>query len=462
MMPRPTDQLYRGAEQIVHRLRQAGHEAFLAGGCVRDLLRGVSPQDYDVATSAPPEQVAALFPETRDVGKQFGVCLVILDGHPYEVATFRTDSVYSDGRHPDSVTYSGPEEDARRRDFTINGMFWDPAEDRVLDFVGGRQDLEGRLVRAIGDPETRFREDHLRLLRAVRFAARLGFAIEERTRRAMESLAPLSGAVSAERLQDELRVILTDRAPAGALRLMDELGMLRAVFPELEEARGCQQPENYHPEGDVFVHSILTVEKLGPHPDFVLALAALLHDIGKPAASRRAGPKRFPEHSEIGRRITYEVCRRLRLSNDETERICWLVDRHMYFKDAPRMKESTLKQLFAAPGFDQLAELHRADALASWGNLECYDYVMEKRRSTPPEEVEPPPLVTGHDLIAMGYEPGPLFGKVLAAVREAQLDGAVRTREEALDLARTKAQEPETAPDARHGWTQMDTDAKGG
>lgn len=440
MIRKPTDSAYRGAEETVRLLRAGGHRALLAGGCVRDLLRGEEPQDYDVATSARPEQVQRIFPSTRPVGAEFGVCIVIMDGRPYEVATFRTDSAYSDGRHPDSVAFSGPEEDARRRDFTINGMFWDPFEDSVLDFVGGRGDLEKGLIRAIGDPQRRFREDHLRLLRAVRFAARFGFAIEERTYGAIESLVELTVRVSAERLGQELRMILTDREPATALRLMDELGMLCVVFPELEDAKGCEQPENYHPEGDVFVHTVLTVEALGAHPDFVLAMAALLHDIGKPEASRLGGPKRFPEHCQIGREMAYQICRRLRLSNEETERICWLVERHLYFKDAPRMKESTLKRLFAEPGFEQLAELHRADALASWGNLEAYEYVMARRRSMPPEETQPPPLITGHDLIEMGYEPGPLFSRVLAAVRDAQLDGEVSTAQQARALARNVAE----------------------
>jgi poly(A) polymerase len=441
MTRRPSDQAYRHAEAIVRRLREAGHEALLAGGCVRDLLRGEPPQDYDVATTARPDEVQALFERTRDVGRQFGVCLVILDGRPYQVATFRTEGAYSDGRHPDAVAFSGAEQDARRRDFTVNGMFWDPVREEVLDYVGGREDLEARLIRAIGDPCERFREDHLRLLRAVRFAARLGFAVEERTRDAARELAGLVSRVSAERLQEELRLILTDRDPAAALRLMDELGMLLELFPELADCKGCEQPENYHPEGDVFVHTILTVEKLGPQPDFQLALAALLHDVGKPEASRLAGPKRFPEHSRIGRDMAYEVCRRLRLSNDETERVCWLVDRHLYFRDAQKMRQSTLKRLFAEPGFDQLAELHRADSLASWGNLDSYGYVMEVRRSTPPEEAEPPPLITGHDLIAMGYAPGPMFARVLTAVRDAQLEGQVTSAEAARALARRLAEE---------------------
>jgi len=442
MTVKPADANYRGAERIVRRLAEAGHLALLAGGCVRDMLLGRQPQDYDIATSATPDRVEALFDDTRSVGKQFGVCLVILEGRSYEVATFRREWGYSDRRRPDGVSFCGPEQDAQRRDFTINGMFFDLLNERVLDFVGGRADLERGLVRAIGDPLERFSEDYLRLLRAVRFAARFGFAIEERTRQAIRALADRAavGPISAERVQQELRIILTDRDPARALRLMHELRMLFVLFPELKDTVGCEQPPNYHPEGDVFVHSILTVEKLGPHPEFELALAALLHDVGKPAASRQAGPMRFPEHARIGERIARRVCERLRLSKESTERVCWLVTRHLYFKDARRMKDSTLKRMFAEPGFWQLAELHRADALASWGNLDDYHYVLERHRNMPPEQVEPPPLINGHDLKAMGYEPGPLFRAVLAQVREAQLNGRISTRGEARELARKIAE----------------------
>lgn len=432
---RPDDPKLAHAAEIVRRLHGAGHRAVLAGGCVRDLLRGEMPKDYDVATSARPDDVEALFPGARTVGRQFGVCLVRSGDDTFEVATFRRDSVYSDGRHPDSVEFCEAEEDAGRRDFTVNAMFWDPVEDELLDYVGGRADLEAGILRAVGDPFARFREDHLRLIRAVRFAARFDFAIEPDTLQALESLAELVVAVSAERLAQELHLILTDRCPSRALRLMDELGMLTVVFPELEDMKGCEQPKNYHPEGDVFVHTLLTVEKLGPYPQFETAMAALLHDVGKPEASRLAGRNFFPEHSRIGRDMTGEVCRRLRLSNEETERICWLVTRHMYFKDARNMRESTLKKLFAEPGFEQLAEVHRADALASWGNLEDYDYVMGRRRGMPPEVADPDPLLTGADLIAMGYEPGPLFRRVLDAVRDAQLDGEVATPDEARALA---------------------------
>ncbi len=439
-MLHPDDYSYRAAVRLVGRLREAGHRALLAGGCVRDMLLGRRPKDYDVATGATPAQVQELFDRTVAVGQQFGVCRVMLGGEWFEVATFRRESGYSDGRHPDQVEFCAPEEDARRRDFTINALFYDPVADEVRDYVGGTEDLERGVVRAVGRPEERFREDHLRLIRAVRFAARFGFLIEEETRRAARDLAHLVVQVSPERLQEELRLILTDEHPAEALRLVDELDMLEHVFPEVEATRGCEQPENYHPEGDVFVHTILTVEKLGPQPDFELAAAALLHDIGKPEASRRAGPKCFPEHCRIGARMAQEVCRRLRISNRETERICWLVERHLYFKDARNMRESTLKRLFAEPGFEQLAELHRADALASWGNLEAYEYVMRRREEMSREEAEPPPLIDGNDLIEMGYEPGPMFGEVLEQVRDAQLEGEVTTPEEARRVARELAE----------------------
>ncbi len=435
MIRKPDSTHYRAAEAIVRRLREAGHQAFLAGGCVRDLLLGAEPKDYDIATSATPDQVRGLFARTEPVGAEFGVVLVMADGQGVQVATFRTETGYSDGRHPDSVSFAELAEDAQRRDFTINGLYWDPESDSVLDLVGGQRDLRRRLVRAIGDPEQRFREDHLRIIRAFRFAARLRFRIHVSTRRALKALAPLAAEVSAERLQQELRIILTDRSPALALRMMDELGILTRLFPELEDAKGCEQPDNYHPEGDVFVHTILTVEKLGPRPDFVAAMAALLHDIGKPEASRRSGPKRFPEHERIGAQMAYQVCRRLRLPKAETERICWLVKRHMYLRDAAKMKDSTLKRLFVEPGFDQLLELHRIDSLASWGRMEHIEHVLAKRRQMSEQEINPPTLINGHDLIERGYKPGRALGKILEAVREMQLQGEIKDRKAALGAA---------------------------
>ncbi len=440
-MLEPCDRHFRGAVDVLRRLRNAGHTAFLTGGCVRDMLLGMTPRDYDIATDAPPVAIEALFDKTHTVGKQFGVCQVWSTGYMYEVATFRRESSYSDGRHPDEVRFCGPQQDARRRDFTVNAMFLDPESKRVLDYVGGRDDLEKKILRAVGEPEDRFREDHLRLIRAVRFSARLGFEIEQRTWDAMRRLGHLVTAVSPERLQQELRIITTDRDPSAALRLMDHLAMLTIVFPELADTRGCEQPRNYHPEGDVFVHTMLSVEKLGPFPEFETAMAALLHDVGKPPASRAGeDPLNFRDHSRIGSRMAARVCRRLRLPNRETQRIRWLVERHLYFKDARNMRDSTLKKLFAEPGFLQLAELHRVDALASWGNLEDYQYVMMRRATMPPEEAEPPRLVTGEDLIEMGYAPGPMFGEVLDRVRDAQLDGEVQRRQAALEMAREQAE----------------------
>jgi len=441
MIRKPGTSHYRDAEAIVRRLQRAGHQALLAGGCVRDLLMGIEPKDYDAATSATPAEVQSLFPHTEPVGARFGVTLVISGGRSFEVATFRTERGYADGRHPDTIGFADVAQDALRRDFTINAIYWDPVSGALIDGVGGQEDLRNGILRTVGDPAQRFREDHLRILRAVRFAARFRFHIEPATRRALEALAPLAVEVSAERLQQELRIMFTDREPARALRLMDELGILCRVFPELEDAKGCEQPENYHPEGDVFVHSILTVEKLGPYPDFVLAMAALLHDIGKPESSRRSGPKRFPEHERIGSEMAREVCRRLKVPRAEADRICWLVKRHMYLKDARKMKDSTLKKLFAEDGFQQLCDLYRADALASWGRLDELEYVLAKRAAMTDAEIDPAPLVDGHDLIRRGFKPGPAFGEVLRAVREMQLQGQLSSREEALAAAQRIAEQ---------------------
>lgn len=440
MLNRPPGPEFLDADYILRCLQRAGHTAQLAGGCVRDVILNRAPRDYDVATSARPEEVERLFERTIPVGRQFGVMLVALGEATYEVATFRSETGYTDGRHPDRVKFCGVREDARRRDFTINAMYWDPIGGQLIDVSGGLADLRDRVVRAVGDPEERFLEDHLRLIRAIRFAARLDFDLAPETRRAIEEHVELSTEVAAERLQQELRVILTDRAPARALRLMDELGMLTHIFPELEAARGCQQPENYHPEGDVFVHTLLTVEKLGPYPDFPVAMAALLHDVGKPPANEGRDDLRFPEHERLGQEITREVCRRLRLPSRETNRICWLVKRHMYFKDADKMKDSTLKNLFAHPGFEQLCEIARADALASWGCLDQLEYVLQKREELTEEEISPPRLIDGHDLIELGYKPGPAFGTILETIREKQLNDELSSRDEALDEAKRIAE----------------------
>lgn len=431
------------AERVVRTLREAGHEALLAGGCVRDLLLGRIPKDYDVATSARPDEVLALWPKALTVGAAFGVVIVTEGAVQTEVATFRAESGYSDGRRPDAVRFTDAQEDARRRDFSINGMFLDPASGEVLDFIGGRADLDAGLIRAIGDPAQRFAEDHLRMLRAVRFAAELGFEIEAETAAAIASLADRIAEVSGERVRDELSRILT-ASPEGrrrGLERADELGLLSVVLPETAALKGTDQPATVHPEGDVFVHTLLCIEKLR-EPTFELALGALLHDVGKPRTFRmREGRMTFYRHQSVGERMARQVAARLRLSTLQRRRVAWLVKNHMLLMHADEMREAKLRRLFAHDGFEELAELYRADCLASGGTAEHYEQIMARYRALGEEEVHPEPLVTGHDLIALGAEPGPVFGQVLDRVYDAQLEGRVTTKEAALELAREALEE---------------------
>jgi poly(A) polymerase len=431
------------AEDIVRRLRAAGHEALLAGGCVRDLLLSRSPKDYDVATSATPREVLALFPKALTVGEAFGVVIVIEDTSEIEVATFRSDAAYTDGRHPDAVAFTDARHDALRRDFTINGMFLDTQTGRVVDYVGGQEDLKAGLIRAIGDPRQRFLEDHLRMLRAVRFASELGFTIDPGTAAAAGELAPKIAGTSGERVAAELERILI-APPAGrrrGLELADELGLLEVLLPEVRAMKGVVQGPDVHPEGDVFVHTLSAVEVLR-EPTLELALATLLHDVGKPrTAVMRDGRWTFYGHAELGEKMAEQVCHRLRLSNYQTGRVTWLVRQHMRLISAGEMREARLKRLFAESGFLDLAELWRADCLASGGTAEGYDALMARYRALEAAGVSPPPLITGHDLIALGLEPGPVFRTILDEVYDAQLEGRARTREEALALARRIAAE---------------------
>ncbi len=439
----------RAATSIVQRLRAEGHAAFFAGGCVRDLLLRRQPLDYDVATSAHPEVVLALFPRTFAVGAHFGVVLVCTEGEDgsetvTEVATFRSDGAYTDGRHPDAVRFSAsPEEDVERRDFTINGMLLDPETlertgdpaQALLDFVGGREDLERQQVRAIGDPLRRFEEDKLRMLRAVRFAARFHFAIEPRTEAAIRALAPKIREVSRERVRDELTRMLTEGAARRAFELLDATGLLQQVLPEVARMQGVEQPPEYHPEGDVWVHTLLLLEKLPAGVASTLAWGALLHDVGKPATFARAPDRiRFNGHVEVGVRIAESILKRLRFSNEETEQILLLIENHMRFGDVKKMKESTLKRFFRLPRFEEHLALHHMDCSSSHGILDLYDYAKERYQAAPAEEVRPALLVTGRDLIAAGYRPGPSFKQMLVAAEDAQLEGAIRTREEGLRL----------------------------
>jgi len=416
------------AANIVRTLRDAGHAAYFAGGCVRDVLMGVEPGDYDIATSAGPEEIRRLFRRTVPVGQQFGVVVVVEGDVQFEVATFRSDGPYADGRHPDTVTFTDVEGDVRRRDFTVNGMMYDPLRDEVLDLVGGRADLEGRLIRAIGDPRKRFEEDKLRLVRAVRFAARLGFEIEPQTASAVRELADTIDRVSPERIAAELKYMLTHPSRADAVRMLDELALLEHILPEITAMKGVEQGPDWHPEGDVFVHTLRCLEETSD-ARWELVLAVLLHDVGKPPT---ADAKGFAAHEKVGGEMASHICRRLRLSNRERDEVVWLVRNHMRFRDARKMKESTLKRLMTETLFEELAELHRIDAVASAGDLTEYDFVMEAYRRF--REAPPPiePLVTGHDLIERGLEPGPHFKDILEELYEAQLEGTFNTRASAL------------------------------
>ena len=441
------------ATTIVETLRQHGFQAYLVGGCVRDLLLQRTPNDYDVATNATPAQVMSIFPETYAVGAQFGVVLVPVpeegqsancaleaSSHPHcvEVATFRSDIGYSDGRHPDEVRFSkDPREDVARRDFTINGMLLDPVNGEVLDYVGGRHDLASGILRTIGEAERRFAEDKLRMLRAVRFAARFGYSIEPATFAAIQKFAEQIRVVSRERVRDELTRMLTEGHARRAFEMLDESGLLQHVLPEISAMHGVEQPPEFHPEGDVFVHTLLLLDYLPQPCPPTLGWGALLHDVGKPATFRVAPDRiRFDNHVNVGVKIAQEICRRLRFSNHDTEQILALVDNHMRFADAMKMKESTLKKFMRLRDFDEHLALHRADCLASHRNLATYEFIRRKRSEIPPEKMRPAPLVTGRDLIAAGHLPGPRFKEILSAVEDAQLDGRLPSRDAALEFVR--------------------------
>jgi len=433
------------AGQICATLRRSGHQAYLVGGCVRDLLLGRDPSDYDISTDARPERVQELFPRSLAVGAKFGVILVVEDGAEVEVATFRSDIGYSDGRHPDHVVYSdSPQEDVRRRDFTINGLLMDPATREVLDFVDGRVDLRAGVVRAIGDPRARFAEDKLRMMRAVRFAARFGFQIEPQTLAAAQALAPHVTQVSPERIREELTKLLIEGAARRGFELLDETGLLAIVLPDVARTKGVEQPPQFHPEGDVWIHTLMMLEGLPPNCSPTLAWGVLLHDVGKPPTfAPAAGPGtriRFDGHVEVGARMAERICRELRFSNDDTEQIETLVANHLRFKDVHQMRQATLKRFVRLPRFGEHLELHRLDCLSSHGSLDAYNFVQQFLKETPPDQVHPPRLVTGDDLKTMGIVPGPRFKEILLAVEEAQLDGQFSDRESALQFARSICQ----------------------
>jgi putative nucleotidyltransferase with HDIG domain len=426
------------AREIIAKLRRAGHQAWLVGGCVRDLLLGIPPKDFDVVTDARPERIVELFPNSGLVGAHFGVVLVRRDGACVETATFRSDSDYADGRRPTGVHFeTDPRQDALRRDFTVNALMMDPDTGHVLDYARGREDLNRRLIRAIGDPDARFREDHLRLLRAIRFAARLGFEIEPVTFEAIRRNHASIQRVSAERVRDELVRILTEGGARRGLEMLDATGLLNDVLPEVAAMKGVEQPPEYHPEGDVWTHTLMLLEQLD-RPSVTLAMGALLHDVGKPPTFRVAERIRFDGHVEAGVELARSILARLRFSREQTEQVIALVANHMRFADAGRMKESTLKRFLRLPHFDEHLELHRIDVLSSNRRLENYELAKRKLQEFSEERLKPKPLITGNDLIAAGYTPGPRFSEILTAVEDAQLEGAITTPEEAMAFVRER------------------------
>ncbi|MBI1977115.1 MAG: CCA tRNA nucleotidyltransferase [Candidatus Omnitrophica bacterium] len=430
------NQSERIATQIVKRLRDKGFQALFAGGCVRDRLMGNPPKDIDIATDALPEQIQTLFPRTVPVGIQFGVILVVEEGAAFQVATFRSDGKYLDGRHPVEVNYSKtPPEDASRRDFTINGLYFDPIAQKILDFVGGREDIQKKIVRTIGDPKARFQEDKLRLLRAVRFASTLEFEIEKETFAALRALADKIAEVSAERVREELVKLLSGGHAERGLALLDETGLLPKILPEVSRMKGVEQPPQFHPEGDVFIHTKMMMGMLDHLPErpAVLAMSTLLHDVGKPPTFRQAPDRiRFDNHDRVGARMARDICHRLRFSNDEIDQIAEGVEKHMDFKNAPKMREATLKRFMRRPTFEWEIEMHRMDCLASHRDLTVYQFLTQKYAEFKKEVPKPKLWVSGDDLIQMGFAPGPRFKEILSAVEDEQLEHHLNSKEETM------------------------------
>jgi len=430
--------MLKAARRIVEKLRLHGHEAFFAGGYVRDILLRRKPGDIDIATSAPPEEVLRIFPRSIRIGARFGVVQVRAYRCAFDVATFRSEGPYQDGRHPSHVVFTGSKQDALRRDFTINGLFFDPIAGRLIDHVGGAADLRRGILRTIGTPMERFREDKLRMLRAVRFACALHFKIAEKTREAICRLAPAILEVSWERIRDELLRILTGPTPGRGLDLLRDMGLLSYILPEVEAMGGVSQPEAFHPEGDVYVHTRRTLELL-KKPSPVLALAAMLHDVGKPlTASFRGDRIRFNRHAEVGAHLADTICRRLRMSNDETARVVDLVRRHLDFLNIRVMRRSTLQRFLSMPYFEDHLALHRADCLSSHGDLDTYRFALQRYQEWKSAPPLPTRLITGRDLIGMGYPPGPEFGKILLAIENLQMDDPALTRDTALEYIRRR------------------------
>lgn len=433
------------ALSIVERLQRAGYLALYAGGCVRDRLLNKTPKDYDIATNAVPAEVQRIFPRNVAVGAHFGVICVLEKGHEFEVATFRSDGAYLDGRHPQGVVFSSPQHDAERRDFTINGMFFDPIRREVIDYINGEADLRSGIVRAIGDPARRFQEDRLRLLRAVRFAATFGFEIEPVTWSAIQQNASAINVVSAERIREELVKIFTSPARVRGFDLLHESGLMREILPEIEALKGCEQPPQFHPEGDVFVHTRRMLELLPAETSVSLVFGVLFHDIGKPPTfsyDPAEGRIRFSGHDKTGAAMTEELMNRLRFSRETIDATVEAVANHMIFKDVQSMRVARLKRFMARPHFQEELELHRVDCASSHGCLDNYEFLQAKQAEFAKEPLIPPPLVNGRDVLSLGWKPGPKIGEILESIQTRQLEGTLTTREEALEFLKQEYPAP--------------------
>lgn len=428
------------AIDIIGKLQEKGHIAYLAGGCVRDMLRGETPKDYDIATSALPEEITSIFTKTREVGVHFGVVIVIVNNQAFDVATFRNDGSYKDGRHPEEVTFSTPQDDTARRDFTVNGIFFDPISEKYIDFVEGKSDIDKKVIRAIGEPNLRFQEDHLRLLRAIRFAARFDYEIEAETWNSIKSNASGISKISKERIRDELTKILLNENRVLGFDLLVESGLMEHIIPEILQLKGCEQPPQFHPEGDVFIHTRLMLSLLKDAPSIELVLSVLLHDIGKPATysfDEEADRIRFNGHDKLGAEMSEQILRDLKFSNSIIEDVVQMVANHMTFKDVQKMRQSKLKRFMSRSTFNDEIELHRVDCLGSWGGLDNYDFLNKKVVEFANEPIIPQPLLTGKDLIELGWSPGPDLGQTLNSVQDMQLEGKLNSKDEALDWVKS-------------------------
>ena len=428
------------AIDIIGKLQEKGHIAYLAGGCVRDMLRGETPKDYDIATSALPREITSIFTKTREVGVHFGVVIVIVNNQAFDVATFRNDGSYKDGRHPEEVTFSTPQDDTARRDFTVNGIFFDPISEKYIDFVEGKSDIDKKVIRAIGEPNLRFQEDHLRLLRAIRFAARFDYEIEAETWNSIKSNASGISKISKERIRDELTKILLNENRVLGFDLLVESGLMEHIIPEILQLKGCEQPPQFHPEGDVFVHTRLMLSLLKDAPSIELVLSVLLHDIGKPATysfDEEADRIRFNGHDKLGAEMSEQILRDLKFSNSIIEDVVQMVANHMTFKDVQKMRQSKLKRFMSRSTFNDEIELHRVDCLGSWGGLDNYDFLNKKVVEFANEPIIPQPLLTGKDLIELGWSPGPDLGQTLNSVQDMQLEGKLNSKDEALDWVKS-------------------------